>query len=281
MGQKKQQQVVQKKKNWLLRFVFATILLLASTGALCYYAWNLRLDHLASSSRATVCETQLDERKASSATLSADLEACQEAKDNHASREKAQAESLEAMAQNLDATKSELTVLRKQREETAKRLAAFRSLTEKFRKMIDSGKLDVVVRNGRMMLKLPAGVLFPSGSADLSRDGELTLMEVAVVLRDMEDRTLLVTGHTDNRPVEDAASKSKYATNWELSAARAVNVTKFLIESRLDPKNLIAAGHAQYDPVGDNTTADGRQANRRIEIALLPKIEELPPMPTE
>lgn len=280
MGQKKVERTV-KKKNWLGRFVFATIVLLGSTGALGYYAWNLRLDHRASSSRATVCETQLDEIKAASRSQRADLEACQKAEETLAFRQKTQAESLEAMAKNLDATKSELDELRKQREQTAKRLDAFRSLTEKFRKMIDSGKLDVVVRGGQMMLKLPAGVLFPSGSAELSREGELTLMEVAVVLRGMEDRTLLVTGHTDNRPVENAENKTKYATNWELSAARAVNVTKFLIESKLDPKNLIAAGHAQYDPVGDNNTEDGRQTNRRIEIALLPNIEELPPMPTE
>lgn len=267
--------------NWLLRFVLITILMFTSVGALGYYTWNLRAEHGDFSDRAVQCATELTTVEGKAASLTEQLAQCNQLSSAQASEKKEQAENLATMAVNLDGTKAELEELRKQRAETAKRLAAFRDLTEKFRKMIDSGKLDVVVRDGRMMVKLPAAVLFASGSADLSRDGELALMEVAVVLRQLVERQFMIIGHTDNLPLENAANKEKYATNWELSTARAVNVTKFLVEARLEPSNLIAAGHGQYDPAASNSTEEGRQANRRIEIVLLPNIEELPSMPTE
>ncbi|MCU0662023.1 MAG: OmpA family protein [Myxococcota bacterium] len=270
-----------KQKNWLSRLVMTTVLLLSATGGLGYYAWNLRTEHADSTTRAAECTEQLTSLNGKAATMAQQLQQCNALSTTQDSEKKAQAENLAAMSENLDATKAELTELRKQRAETAKRLEAFRGLTEKFRKMIDSGKLDVVVRDGRMMVKMPAAVLFASGSADLSRDGELALMEVAVVLRQLPDRRFMVIGHTDNLPLENAANKEKYATNWELSTARAVNVTKFLVEARLDPRNLIAAGHAEFDPASNNNSNDGRQANRRIEIVLMPNLEELPPMPTE
>jgi len=130
-----------------------------------------------------------------------------------------------------------------------------------------------------MIVKLPAGVLFDSGSAELSRDGELALMEVAIVLRQFGDRQFMIAGHTDDRPLESAQATTKYRNNWELSAARALTVTEFLIEARMKPENLVAAGYGQFDPVGNNKTSQGRQDNRRIEIVLLPNIEEMPEMP--
>ena len=269
-----------RKKNWLLRFILISLLLLTTTGALSYFYWNLRTEHQDVTARSADCTTELSTVKYTVERLTKKLESCTKFSTDQASVKKAQEKSLASLSEDLDATRAELTELRKQREETAKRLKAFQNLTEKFRKMIDSGKLDVVVRDGRMMLKLPSGVLFPSGSAELSTDGELTVMEVAIVLRDFPDRKFMITGHTDNRPLENAANKSKYASNWELSTARALTVTKFLIKARLSPTNLIAAGQAEFDPVGDNKTAPGRQSNRRIEISLLPKIDELPSIPT-
>jgi chemotaxis protein MotB len=256
-GQTSEYQRKSPRKQGILGFVMTILLLLACTGALGYYAW-IKTESF--NRELLACNTQI---------------AAQE------TEKRAQAKSLREMSETLIASKTQLEDLRKQRAEAAKRLEAFRNLTEKFKKMIDSGKLDVVIRNGQMMVKLPAAVLFPSGSADLSRDGELALMEVAVVLRELPDRKFMVMGHTDNLPLENAANKEKYATNWELSTARAVNVTKFLVEARLNPRHVIAAGHAEFDPASSNNTAEGRQANRRIEIVLMPKIEELPPIPSE
>lgn len=260
-----------KGKGWILRLSLLSIVALGLAGGAGYYAWQLRgqladqKDEL-SNLRGEARTASLANEKAE--LLTGQLAECKE-----------RTEALASLESNLDSTKAELESLRNQREQTAKRLAAFKDLTEKLKKMIDSGRLDVVVRDGRMVVKLPASVLFDSGSAELSREGELALMELAVALRQFPDRTFMIEGHTDNRPLEASGPEARYTDNWELSTARAVNVTRFLVEVKLDPENLIAAGRGPYDPIADNKTPRGRQKNRRIEIVLLPAIEELPPMP--
>jgi chemotaxis protein MotB len=179
-----------------------------------------------------------------------------------------------AASASLAASATELDALRKQRAETDKRLAAFKDMTEKFRKMIDSGKLEVTHRNGRMVVKLPAGVLFDSGSAELSQEGQRAITDVAEVLKEFKDRKFLVAGHTDNVPLKSSPFKS----NWELSSARAVNVTTQLIASGMKPGNLAAAGYSEYEPIKANNTEAHRKENRRIEIVLLPNLAELPPV---
>jgi flagellar motor protein MotB len=90
---------------------------------------------------------------------------------------------LAKMEGNFKATKQELDDLRKWKSETAKRMQTFRDMSKKLQKMVDAGRLGIRVRDGRLVVRLPEDVLFPSGSAELSRGGELALMEVAIVLR--------------------------------------------------------------------------------------------------
>jgi chemotaxis protein MotB len=187
-------------------------------------------------------------------------------------REKAGRGELEG---NFKATQKELEELRRQNAEAQKRLAAFKALTAKFQKMIDSGKLKVGVRNGLMIVKLPAGILFASGKADLSKEGEVALTEVAVVLAELKDRHYLITGHTDSVPL----ARGRFKDNWELSVARALIVARWLMAQGVTPQQIGAAGYAEFDPVKENTTEEGKQENRRIEIVLMPNIEELPKMP--
>lgn len=170
------------------------------------------------------------------------------------------------------AQKSELDALRRQQREAERRAHAFNALKAKLKSMIDTGKLDVLERNGRMIVKLPSEVLFKSGEADLSTAGEDALTEVASALKELPGRRFMVAGHTDNTPV----TQTDYKDNWELSTARAVTVTEFLIKKGLDPKNLVAAGYGQYDAIASNRTAKGRAENRRIELELLPDVGELP-----
>jgi chemotaxis protein MotB len=178
-----------------------------------------------------------------------------------------------SMLEQLDASRAELVELRQQREEAEKRVAALRSLTDKFRKMIDSGKVQVVLRHGRMVVKLPAGILFDSGKAELSKEGKDALREVAQVLRQVPDRRLMVAGHTDNVPV---VQPSPFKNNLELSTERALVVAQHLVASGLPPGRLVAAGYAEHEPVRENSTEAGRHENRRIEIVLLPNVTELP-----
>jgi chemotaxis protein MotB len=135
--------------------------------------------------------------------------------------------------------------------------------------MIDSGALQVSFRRGRMIVEMPAAVLFDSGSAVLSEAGRETVTSVAKVLRNVPRHRFLVGGHTDNVPVT-----KQYESNWELSAARAVRVTEMLTKQGVAPKRLAVAGYSEFDPVASNATDAGRQKNRRIEIILEPYMEQ-------
>jgi chemotaxis protein MotB len=226
------------------------------------------------SCRDDLAKTQVerdDERKQKEAAQGELTTAKAERDGEKQKREKAEAD-FAVLNQNLNATTQELESLRRQKAETEKRLAAQRALTERFRKMVDTGKIKISLRGGRMIVNLPSGVLFASGKADLSPEGKAVLGEVAGVLKEFPDRRFVIAGHTDNAPLRG----SKYKDNWELSTARSLTVTKYLIEAGVPPTALSAAGYGEFDPVGDNTTDAGKQENRRIEIILVPNIEELP-----
>jgi chemotaxis protein MotB len=173
----------------------------------------------------------------------------------------------------LAAAQTRLAELDEERSEIKEQLAEFEQLTRQFQRMIDSGRLEVTFRRGRMIVELPAQVLFPSGSADLTDEGNKSLGEVARILRSLRSRRFIVAGHTDNVPV---GKNERFASNWELSSARAVKVTGELIRGGLRPEQLVAAGYSEYDPVARNTSEKGRQKNRRIEIILEPRLVALP-----
>jgi chemotaxis protein MotB len=170
------------------------------------------------------------------------------------------------------ASEAELAELRRQKDAAEKRIAAYKALQDKFRALVDTGKLQVVFRNGQMTLKLPSGILFPSGSADLSKGGQQALTEVTGVLMQFKDRRFLVAGHTDNQPIRTKL----FPNNWFLSTARANSVVQHMIKEGFPAKNLAAAGYAEFDPVAGNDAEPGREQNRRIEIILVPNLEELP-----
>ena len=170
------------------------------------------------------------------------------------------------------ASQQELAELRRQRDAAEKRIAAYKALQDKFRALVDTGKLQVVFRNGQMTLKLPSGILFPSGSADLSKDGKAALGEVVKILLQFKDRRFLVAGHTDNQPIKTA----QFPNNWYLATARANSVVQFMIGQTFPATSLAAAGYGEFDPVAKNDNEQGREQNRRIEIILVPNLEELP-----
>lgn len=222
----------------------------------------------------------------------ADLKKCQEDRDQQkqkvadlekqlgdvtAERDKASAHGTE-LEGSMSATQKELAELRKQHEEAQKRLAAFKALTARFQKMIDAGKIQVMFRNGQMIMKLPSGILFASGRADLSKDGQATLSEVASILKEFSDRKFLIAGHTDNVPLP---AHGRFKDNWELSTARALTVARYLVKEGVNSQSLGAAGYAEYDPVAANDTEAGKQENRRIEIVVVPNISEMPRLPDE
>ena len=122
---------------------------------------------------------------------------------------------------------------------------------------------------GEIRLTLNQSILFPSGSAELSKSGAATLKQLSAILaREYKENSVRVEGHTDNTPVKKA--RKKYPSNWELSTARASSVVRALIAAKaVTADRVTASGYADQRPVSSNSTKDGRKANRRVEIWIL------------
>jgi chemotaxis protein MotB len=157
------------------------------------------------------------------------------------------------------------------------RAAQFRKLVDRFRKMTEAGKLKVEIRDNRMIVSVGDRILFDPGKTQLKKEGAETLKEVTAVLKDVEGRDFQVAGHTDNAPIRSA----RFHSNWDLSTARAVEVVNFMVASGMEAKRLSAAGYADQAPVETNETPEGRTKNRRIEITLVPNLDDLPPIADE
>jgi chemotaxis protein MotB len=173
---------------------------------------------------------------------------------------------------NMDEMNRLVEELKAKERQAQARLATFQGMLEKFNKMIASGKLRVRIVRGRMVVELSENILFDSGRADLKPEGQQALTEVAGVLGSIPDRDFQVAGHTDNIPIKSA----RFPSNWHLSTARALTVTTYLADHGVASARLSAAGYADTQPAASNDTPEGRQQNRRIEIVLMPNLDELP-----
>src|SRR5579863_9083863 len=165
-----------------------------------------------------------------------------------------------------------MEALRKAHAQAEQRNELYRGLVTKLRDAITAGTLAVQVRKGKMLVKLGDQVLFDPGQVTLKTDGKTALHGVAQALKEIPDHDFLVAGHTDNQPIKN----SPFASNWDLSTARAVTVVRFLQSEGVDPRHLAAAGYSEFDAVADNADATARGQNRRIEIVVMPRIDELP-----
>jgi chemotaxis protein MotB len=174
--------------------------------------------------------------------------------------------------QELEETRRQLVELRKAKARAEERTAKLRDVLRQFAALIKSGKVKVLIRDGRMVVVLESAVLFDSGQTFIKPGGKKALAEITQVLKTMTDRNIQVAGHTDNTPVRGGPFRS----NWELSTARAVEVVKLMQSLGLPARQLSAAGYSEFSPVKENTTAEGKAENRRIEIVLQPKLDELP-----
>ncbi|HEX7670736.1 MAG TPA: OmpA family protein [Polyangiaceae bacterium] len=179
------------------------------------------------------------------------------------------------LASALAEAKARLEELRKAQAASDARAALFRQLALKFQKMIDAGTLKITLRDGRMVIELANDVLFDSGQTNIKPDGQKAIAQVAAILKTIPGRRFQVAGDTDNVPIETA----RFPSNWELSAARAVEVVRLLVAHGVRPGLLSAAGYGEFDPIAPNDAPAGRSKNRRIEITLQPNIEELVAIP--
>jgi len=134
-----------------------------------------------------------------------------------------------------------------------------------------SNELTVAIKNGKVYVSLQENLLFPSGSAVVNPKGKEALGKLADVLNMNPDITVDIEGHTDSIPI-----RGKYQDNWDLSLARAASIVRILTtDYKVEPTRIVASGHSQYDPVQSNSNPEGRALNRRTDIILSPKLDEL------
>ena len=165
---------------------------------------------------------------------------------------------------------------RQRNMEAQARVVEFQKLIGSFKALIDSGKLQIRMVDGRMVVVLASDVLFPSGSAALSAEGQSAVAEVAAIMARMPDKRFQVEGHTDNVPITSRTLLYRFPSNWQLASERAITVLKVMIEGGVKADHISAASFGENKPVRDNASEDGRRANRRIEIVIVPDLSSLP-----
>lgn len=173
----------------------------------------------------------------------------------------------------------------KQLEAEQKRLWDLRKLLDQQRQAVEnlrkkmadaltgfsSNELQVFTKNGKVYVSLQENLLFPSGSAVVNAKGKQALGTLAQVLNTNPDINVVVEGHTDSIPIH-----GKYEDNWALSVARATSIVRILTDTyHVNPTRVTASGRSKFEPVEPNDSAEGRQRNRRTEIILAPKLDEL------
>lgn len=158
----------------------------------------------------------------------------------------------------------------KKKQEVEKTSNTYQELLKEMKGEIAQGQITIKELKGKLTMDVVDKILFASGEAKVKKEGLEVLSRVVEILKDVKDKNIRVEGHTDNVKITSRLAKV-YPTNWELSAARAINVSKYLQEQGIDPTILSATAFGEYQPVADNATPEGRAKNRRIAIILLPK----------
>jgi len=155
------------------------------------------------------------------------------------------------------------------RKAQADALSHYDALVNQLAQEVDKGHLQIKQYRNMLTVDVADKIFFDSGSAEIKETGMIVLKKVGEALALYPDKVIRVVGHTDNVPLTTLA-QTVFATNWELSVARATTVVRFLQdECAIAPERMIAAGRGSYQPVAPNQTPAGRQKNRRIEIMLL------------
>src|SRR6185503_5744068 len=188
------------------------------------------------------------------------------------------------LTEKVEKIEAEKTELAAAKEELSKEVAAktgelqqlkgtFDELQSRMKDEIARGDISLSQDGGRLRVGLVDKILFDSGEAAISRRGEGVLGRVGAVLAAIDDKQIQVSGHTDKTPISEKLT-AQFPTNWELSAARAITVVRFLEEKAGVPAGrMIASGYGEHRPIASNKTATGRARNRRIEILLTPALD--------
>lgn len=214
--------------------------------------------------------------------LSKDLKEAQTAYENLKKSTGAQVAGLSSDLAAKQAELAEKEELLKNREERLKMLEEIirkqdelmNALTDRVKKALtgfEDDELSVEMRDGKVYVSMSDKLLFKSASAEVEPKGVEAIKKIAEVMNKNTDIDMAIEGHTDSL----AINTSRFKDNWDLSVARSVSVVRLLTDSGVDPQRVTAAGKGEFNPIGDNKTKEGRAKNRRTEIVLTPKLNEL------
>ena len=168
----------------------------------------------------------------------------------------------------LEEGKTRIEALQRENQEANQ---AQKSMETEMRQALESKDVTISQLQGRLTVNILDRILVDSGEAAVKPEGEKVLQQIATVLAQFPKRQINVVGHTDNIPIR-AGSRGQYATNWELSTARATAALRMLSErAGVDPRRLAAVGYGEFHPLADNSTPEGRAKNRRIALVVLPE----------
>ena len=180
---------------------------------------------------------------------------------------------------DLGKAKQDLMAREQRVKELEDAIAAQKAKTDALRQKISSAlsgfsanELSVTERDGKVYVSLSQELLFASGSAEVDKKGKDALSKLAVELNKVQDIDVVVEGHTDNVPFKGTGGVKD---NWDLSVVRSTAIVRILTGAGVDAHRITAAGRGEYIPVSDNTTSAGKAKNRRTEIILSPKLEQL------
>lgn len=168
--------------------------------------------------------------------------------------------------EKIKSLKEQLEELKMTEEEYLKLKDAYAALEKSLKEEIDAQKVSLGIQQKGLVITFVDNVLFASGKAKVRAEAYSTLDKIVATYRDVAgDREIGIEGHTDNQPIK----YSNWKSNWELSTARAISVLHYLVEKGISPEKISATGYGEFRPVAENTTEEGRQKNRRVEIVLL------------
>ena len=166
--------------------------------------------------------------------------------------------------------KESVASLQKKEEIIQKESDTYRDLLREMKGEIAKGQITITELKGKLTVDVVDKILFASGDARVKKEGLEVLKRVVDILKNLKDKAIIVEGHTDNVQIRGSLAQV-YPTNWELSAARAINVARYLQQQGISPELLKAVACGEYKPIADNSTPEGRQKNRRIAIVLAAK----------
>ena len=237
-------------------FVFPVVALLIASGCVSQATYDLRVKEAETLTAANDdLNTQLKRLRDENEVLKKEKEAAQQEN--------------KALQTRID----DLTRKAEKAEQLEKATQTYQDLQKKLEREIQDGQIQITEMKNRLTMTMVDKIIFPSGSAEISKDGKAVLDKVISILKDVKDKRIQVEGHTDNVQIVSALKK-RFPTNWELSTARATEVVRYLQEAGgLTPQMLSATGYAEYQPVAPNDTDEGKHKNRRIEIVLLPLLK--------